>query len=419
MSRFHSRWRTFALIGAASTGCVVTHAWAEPAPPYAQLLQQAANSPRVEALDADVARAEGLARQAEVRPNPTVSVMAENFAGGPPFGSYNRAETTVQYAQPIEIGGKRSARIAYGTAGVAAAKAHNHAGRVNYAYELALAYADVEIAERRVGLVEDEIEEASEDLRIARAMVAAGKDSHLRQLQAETELNTLEADLQAAKALRTGALARLSALAGSEAPFTGVGESLLGRLAAPAVMGPPDHLTNPVWLAADADRKAAEARVRAEQRRGNPDVTVILGARRLEAEGSTAMVAGLSVPLPLFDRNRGNIAAAEAEHRGAEARERAAQLEARAAQNAAQANVGAAQGQVLAAQTSLASAQEAYRLSHIAYQGGKIPLSEVLAARRGLGKARGAVLDAETARFKATAQAAALAGYSIAGDQIP
>lgn len=419
MSRSNGRWRMLALIGTASTGWVVTPAWAEPAPAFAQLLQQAASSPRVEALDADVARAEGLARQAEVRPNPTVSVMAENFAGGAPFGSYNRAETTVQYAQPIEIGGKRSARIAYGTAGVMAARAHSHAGRVAYAYELAMAYADAEISQRRVGLVEDEIEEAQEDLRIARAMVVAGKDSRLRQLQAETALNTLEADLQGAKAQQTGALARLSALSGSETPFTSVGESLLGRLATPAVMGPPDPMANPAWLAADADRKAAEARVRAEHRRGNPDVTVILGARRLEAEGATAMVAGLSVPLPLFDRNRGNIAAAEAEHRGAEARERAAQLEAQAAQNAAQANVAAAQAQVQAAKMSLASAQEAYRLSHIAYQGGKIPLSEVLAARHGLGTARGAVLDAETARFKATAQAAALAGYSIAGDQIP
>lgn len=420
MSRFYRRWRVFALVGTATTGIVVHSAvLAEPAPPFAQLLERTADAPRIEVLDADVARAEGLARQAEARPNPTVSVMAENFAGGAPYGGYQRAETTVQYNQPLEIGGKRSARIASGEAGVSAARARSHAGRVQYAYELALAYADVEIADRRIALALGEIEEAREDLRIASELVKAGKESRLRQIQAETEVDRLTAELESARAIRTGALARLTALAGASEPYTGISESLLGRLGAPATMGPPDPMANPAWRVAAAESTAAGARVTAEQRRANPDITIHLGTRRLEGDAATAFVAGVTVPLNLFDRNRGNIAAAEADLRAAEARAEAARLDAQAALETARANVVAADAQVLASGRGLGNAEEAHRLARIAYQAGKVPLSEVLTARLGVGAARARLLDAETVRFRTIAVLAALNGYSIAGDQIP
>ncbi|MFT8108436.1 TolC family protein, partial [Salmonella enterica subsp. enterica serovar Enteritidis] len=83
------------------------------------------------------------------------------------------------------------------------------------ATELARAYAGAEIASRRIELAEDEVEEATADLKAARALVGAGKEARLRQVQAETELNTLEADLETTRAQKVAALARLSALAGS------------------------------------------------------------------------------------------------------------------------------------------------------------------------------------------------------------
>ena len=44
-----------------------------------------------------------------------------------------------------------------------------------------------------------------------------------------------------------------------------------------------------------------------ERARRIPDVTVTVGARRLAERGVTQAVVGLSVPLPLFDRNQGNV----------------------------------------------------------------------------------------------------------------
>ena len=70
------------------------------------------------------------------------------------------------------------------------------------------------------------------------------------------------------------------------------------------------------------------------------------------------------------------------------------------------------------ARGALATADETYRLARIAYEAGKSPLVELLAARHGLGTARSTVLDAETARFEARARLARLAGRTITGEPI-
>ncbi|OJW66415.1 MAG: metal transporter [Sphingomonadales bacterium 63-6] len=418
MFGFNRRGRMLALIGLSAAAFAAGAAYAEPAPPFVQLLRASSDAPRLEILDADVARAEGLARQAGASPNPIISLMGENFGGSDPYGAFGRVESTLQYSQPIELGGKKTARVAAGQASVLAAQASNHEGRVNYAYELVLAYAAVEVADRRIAIASDGVADAIQDLKVAKAMVSAGKDSQLRQLQAETELNTLQAEYEAVRASRVGALARLTALAGSDETFTGVSESLFARVAAKPAVGPVDPLQNAAYLSAEAERQAAVLRAEAERRRASPDVTAQIGVRRLQGADATALVAGISIPLNLFDANKGNIAAAQAESRGADARVEVARLEAQAAAQSAIAQVDAADAQADAAAKTQATAEEAYRLVRIAYDGGKAPLSEVITARRSLSAARAVVLNADIARLQARATIARLQGLTITGEPV-
>src|SRR3546814_10661609 len=85
---------------------------------YATLLRQTAEPPRRIQSEDEVRRSEGLARQARTRPNPSIGILTENVAGSSPYRGIDRAETTLQYSQPLEIGGKRSARIEIGRAHV-------------------------------------------------------------------------------------------------------------------------------------------------------------------------------------------------------------------------------------------------------------------------------------------------------------
>src|SRR5215203_5849699 len=144
MIAFTGRLPQRAVSGILAATCVVAlcaSAQAEDAPSYAVLLRQTADAPRLSASEAEIRRAQGLSEQARARPNPSFSALTENVAGSSPYRRFDRAETTLQYSQPIELGGKRSARIAAGEAGVLASQARDRDTRISYAYDLARAYA--------------------------------------------------------------------------------------------------------------------------------------------------------------------------------------------------------------------------------------------------------------------------------------
>ena len=384
---------------------------AEPAPAFLMLLQQAQGAaPRLAESAANIQTAEGLALQATARPNPSVSLELENIGqNGGPNGLANM-QTTLSVNQPIELGGKRTARISAGQAGVGAAQARNRQILVDFGYDLALAYANAEVAQARTTLLEDAVAAAQEDLRAAMALVNAGREADLRSVQAQSEAATAQADLETARAVAQNAFAQLASLAGAARPYDGITPSLLplvGNLP-PSASEPP--LTTPAIAAAEAERDAAARRVDVERTRTTPDITASLGLRRVEAFHDTLVVGGLSIPLPLFDKNRGNIAAALGQFSAADARLNAARLEAENGYRAAQTQALAANARVAASAQAQAASEEAYRLARIGYDAGRTPLVELLIARRNVTTAQSAALDARLARLNAEAALARLSG---------
>src|SRR3546814_4116284 len=61
---------------------------------------------------------------------------------------------------------------------------------------------------------------------------------------------------------------------------------------------------------AETERLIAEARLQGQRADGRLDPSVGFGVRQLRETGDRALIANVSVPLPVFDRNRGNISAA-------------------------------------------------------------------------------------------------------------
>ncbi|HKR88788.1 MAG TPA: TolC family protein [Phenylobacterium sp.] len=414
-----SRWRPRCAVWLSTSALALAAGAtaAAPAPPYSVLLRQAERAPRLAEADAAVDQARGLARQAAARPNPVVGVEVENFAGTGPFQGTKAAETTASLQQTLELGGKRAARIAAGRADVVAAEARSAQARADFAFDLADAYARAEAADRRLTLARDSLGLAQEDARIAAALVRAGKEADVRAVQARAALKGAQADVDAAVAGRANALEKLSALAGVSEAFTSLASSLLARADRDEPFRTPAPAASPTVASAETARNAAARRVKVEQTRSAPDLTVSLGLRRLAGEDATAMVGGVSVPLPVFDRNRGGVSAAQAELRAAEARLDAARLDAQADARAGLVRMAAAQSRIRAAHEGETAAEEAYRLTRLGYQGGKLPLGELLVARRALTDARTQTLDAQLERLSAEAELARLAGAVPFGDQ--
>jgi len=278
---------------------------------------------------------------------------------------------------------------------------------IDTAGRLALTYAEAEAAQRRATLAEEALSLALADARAALAMVEEGREPLLRGIQAESEAAAARASLDEARAEQNAAFARLSAVAMLPTPATSVSASLLD---ASATLSAPEIDDAPTVRVAEAERTAAERRITVERINGRPDVTASVGVTRFGLEEETALTVGLSLPLPLFDRNRGNIDAARAEFRAAEARVMQARQDAGADRAAAVARLTASASRVSAADAGVASADEAYRLSRIGAEAGRISQLELRVTRTGLINARAAAVDARLARVRAEIDLARLDG---------
>ena len=381
-------------------------AWADPAPSYETLLQRLGQSPATLEADALLDAAEARVRQARVRPNPTAALEVENAFGSGPFEGYNNAETTLSLSQDLELWGRRGARVEAARADAGTASLRRDMAGIEAAGRLALVYAEAEAAERRADLAQEALSLTVADTRAALTLVEEGREPLLRGIQGESEAAAARAALDEAQAERDAAFARLRAVAMLTAPVTSIDSGLLDR--APLAASDDGAAGTLTVRVAEADREAAERRIDVERLRSRPDVTASVGVRRYEAEDATAVTLGVSLPLPLFDRNRGNIEAAQAEFRAADARLLGARQEAQADRDAAMARLSASASRV-------AAAEEAYRLSRIGFEAGRISQLELRSSRAALISARNAAVDARLARVRAEIDLARLQGRAPFG----
>ena len=382
-------------------------AWADPAPSYADLLARLDQTPATLEADANLDAAEARVRQAGVRANPVLGLDIENAFGSGPFSGFDNAETTLAISKDLELWGLRPARVAVARAEAGTVALQRDLAVIDAAGRLALTYAEAEAAQRRAELAEETLTLTLADARAALILVEEGREPLLRGIQGESEAAAARAALDEAVAEREAAYARLTAVALLPTPVTRVDDSLLNDVPATVPLATGDAL--PVRVA-EAEREAAERRITAARIQGRPDVNASIGVRRYEAEDATALTVGLSLPLPLFDRNRGNIDAAQAEFRAADARLLNARQEARADRAAAQARLSASVSRVSAADAGVTAAEEAYRLSRIGFEAGRISQLELRATRTALVSARAAAVDARIARVRAEIDLARLDG---------
>lgn len=280
-----------------------------------------AASPAIRAQEAGIRSARAGRSQADIRPNPVLLVEAENIAGTGAYDVYRQAETTVTYAQTIERGGKRDARIAYAERDVGVAEASARLVRLDLAEAVQRTFIDLQIAEEVVWLAERRLETERAMQTEALRRVRGYKDPLFVETRAEARVARARLALDEARSRRNAARARLASFWGGKPEDVEVPRG---------IEKPDDHLNQ--LAAADsalasATVERAQAAVVVEQTRGVQDYTVSGGVRHLRETGDVALVAGISIPLGRFDRNRGNIERAQAERQRIELLAEAARLD--------------------------------------------------------------------------------------------
>jgi cobalt-zinc-cadmium efflux system outer membrane protein len=362
-------------------------------------------SPSLEAASADVRAAEAGRRVAGLRPNPSVTVEAENVAGSGPYRGIDSVEATTSLTLPIELGGKRSARIAVANARSDRAAIQAAIAQADLRLSVVRAYAEATAAERRLVTARDQVRIAAEALRAAQVRVQAGRGSPIEVQRADVA--RVNAETALAREERAVEVARysLSRIVGQ--PITGPFDAdWFGQV--PAGSGPLRRIESAGTLAlaaADADLAIADAGVRLARSQRVPDLTVGAGARRFDQTNDTAAIFSLSIPIPLFNNGRAALSQASAERQRAEAQRRVTVLDVDQAIARVQADAAnAAANAATASGPALAAAEEAARIARIGYREGKFGQLDLLDAERTLAQTRAAAVDALLSYHIAQAQ---------------
>jgi len=264
-------------------------------------------APLLKADDAGIAAARAGRIQANVRPNPSVTLEAENFVGSGSYDVFRQAEITATYSQPIERGGKRDARLALAERDVGVAQASAKVNRLELAAMVERAFLDVLTADEMVKIAEYRLFVERGMEREALRRVRGYKDPLFVETRAAARVAQAQIGVDQANARRRAAREALAGFWGGKGETLEVkGELMHGGAIAPPLAAADQEL-------ADARVARASAAVTVEQSRKVQDYTVNGGTRFLRGTNDVALVAGVTIPLGRFDRNQGNIERAQAE----------------------------------------------------------------------------------------------------------
>ena len=354
------------------------------------------------ALQAGAARTEAAAsraRQAGRRLNPKLEAEVENVAGTGDVSGFDAAETTLSLAQQLELGGKRRHRAAAAEAEAAVSRAEEAVLRNDLLFDTRRAALAVLAAQARLRLAEELLALARETEGVAAARERAGKVTALETERARAETAQAELELGDRQAGQRDAVRELAALLGETEPSF---DAVAGALEIPPTELPSaDALVlrasaHPALLAADARTGALDARVRSEEAARTPNLEVAAGVRRLQESEDFGFVAGVGVELPLFNRNRDAVSAAEAEREAERLDAAAARLQNDAAIRRLRARLQALAAREARLRESVVPPTErALDLLKQAHAQGKAGYLDVLEARRAVAETRGSLIDAQ------------------------
>ena len=293
--------------------------------------------------DVDIATAQGLVSREFPNPIVGVSVMKIPTDGQPAstvLGNsfFHRSyDTIASFNQLIEIGGKRSARKVSAKAGIEGAVARFADARRLLDLAVTRAFVASLLADEQTRVLRASAESLRREAGIAETRYKAGDISRADRDQIAISADRLELDASRAESDAHAARIQLEILLGTpEAKGDLALDGSLSELTRETmeqVEGPssavPSVADRPDVRAAVAAVRKADADLRLQKAQRVPDPTFLVQYEREPPDKNDTVGFGVSFPLPLWNWNRGNIAAAAAVRSQAEGHVRQAKANAR------------------------------------------------------------------------------------------
>ncbi len=265
-------------------------------------------NPELAAFGKERLATEGALVQAGALPNPVLDIAGDNLRN-PRKAETGDRSTTIQFGQLIELGGKRAARMRAAEAGRDLANWDYEAKRIEILSLVAQRFVDVLAAQQRRTLAEEALALARRVSDAAARRVQAGKVSPVEETKARLAQASAEVELEQARREAIAARAALGALWANPSPTF---EKAVGDLETTASLPAYEQLAqrvrdNPELARWSSEIERRRAGVDAEKAKTVPDVTLTAGITRFSQFDDRAYIVGISLPLPLFNRNQGGI----------------------------------------------------------------------------------------------------------------
>ncbi|WP_413430788.1 TolC family protein [Crateriforma spongiae] len=368
--------------------------------------------PAIAAADAAVREAQGRAYQACLSPNPTLQYQADEVGNEGSAGLHSvGVSQSIVTANKLALANQTLRQV------VQQRVADRERTRLQVLTRVRTAYWSALAAQKQAELTDRIVDLAEQSLQSVQDLLDAEEVSKIALLQARVELENARIEAENAKVRADVARRALAAASGSDS----IGSSRLdGTLGAGLTDRPWDRwlqtidATSPELAAAGSELERARWALRLACAQVTPNITGQIGVGVDTGSDDTFARFGISVPLPIHNRNQGNIRAARAAITAAGASIDATRLDlaSRLSQSITDYQTALQRYRRLSSQV-LADAEETFELSRQAFQAGETNFLQLLTAQRTLFAARLNVLDAAK---QAHVAAAAIDGLLVSVD---
>jgi len=284
------------------------------------------NNPELRQFQWDLAQGDSEVRELSLFPNPEVDVEIENFGGSKEVKGLSGAEYTFMVGQEIPLKGKRKKRVQAAKMETNIRLLHRDGKKLELSAEAKARFLDILLMQEKIKLRREMLKLSLLFLEKITLRIQAGKASEVEQFQAQVSLSRSRMTLATLEREHKTALLELAGLWGAhQVSFVGVAGQLDGEQVLPLLSDLEKKLAANALLkqlaAETAHLRALVVLARAQSR---PNPTVNGGLRWLSDVGSTAFIVSVSMPIPLFNKNRESITRAQYAVSKAQSREKAA-----------------------------------------------------------------------------------------------
>ena len=327
---------------------------------------------------------QGQAQQAGLPANPTLFGEIEEFGGSGDYSGTDAMSSKIGISQEFQLGGKINKRVREAEAAINRADLEHQIEIIEIKAQVEKRFFEVFALQEQLSLQEEQVKVIRKVHDVVVKRVKAGDTSSLDFAQSQVELAMAEVEVEQTRKELDAAKYVLASSWGAEFPHF----SNISAQYKPVPNYTKEELKkaikqSPAWYLMEAQLAVVDATLNLALAERTPDLELAGGIQHFNETNDHAFFMGVSIPLPLFNRNQGGIAEAKALSRKVHYENEAGYLALYTELQDAWQNLVTSKKAVQLLESSvLPVAQSAYESINKAYKAGELDILSLLDAQR-------------------------------------